>query len=303
MKCVCPMGGDRTCPDDCPLAVWSGLSKADRKAQRKPVAEKLYQQGFTMEHIATQLGVSKMQISRDLVNCNIALQLKPAKTASNPKGAGRPKGSGKSRSERAPKSIEREEEIAALRETGLSTAQIAAQMGLGQRAVSQYLEHIDIRREALADPHVDRSALSLTAQQKLDSALRRYQRELDLKFEGRVQAEINQRLDHLILPVWRRKIAEAKKIYDSRRSITNKETFNLIIKCLHTDTRKHVSDETANDAFAKFMALEKYLLNEKDSPTKFTGLPTTAAEWEQRKQEAAAMRRAKRGHSNVGRAN
>jgi len=95
--------------------------------------------------------------------------------------------------------------------------------------------------------------------------------------------------------------ADAKKIYDSRRSITNKETFNLIVKCLHTDTRKHIGDEVVNDAFVRFMALEKYLLNEKDSPTKFTGLPTTAAEWEQRKQEAAAIRRAKRGHSNVGR--
>jgi IS30 family transposase len=294
MKCVCPMGGDRTCPDDCPLAVWSGLSKADRKAQRKPVAEKLYKQGFTMEHIATQLGVSHPTIVRDL------REFVHDEQTLRPKG-GRPKGSGKPRSERAPKAVEREERIAALRDAGLSTAQIAAEVGLGQRAVSQALEHVDIRREALADPKVERTDLSLTAQQKLDTALRRHQRELDLIFEGRVQEEINQRLDHIILPVWRKKIADAKKIYDARRAITSKETFNLIIKCLHTDTRRHVSDDIVNDAFTKFMALEKYLLNEKDSPTKFTGLPTTAAEWEQRKQEAATLRRTKRGHANVSR--
>jgi transcriptional antiterminator len=45
-----------------------------------------------MEQIATQLGVSKMQISRDLINCNKGLQLKHTKTATNLKGAGRLKG-------------------------------------------------------------------------------------------------------------------------------------------------------------------------------------------------------------------
>jgi hypothetical protein len=54
-----------------------------------------YKQGFTMEEIATQLSVDKSQISRALVNCCDVQQSKPAKTASNPKGAGRPKGSGK----------------------------------------------------------------------------------------------------------------------------------------------------------------------------------------------------------------
>jgi transcriptional antiterminator len=41
-----------------------------------------------MERIAEALNVSKMTISNDLVNCKAPLQSKPAKTASNPKGAG-----------------------------------------------------------------------------------------------------------------------------------------------------------------------------------------------------------------------
>jgi hypothetical protein len=40
-------------------------------------------QGFTMDQIATQLGVSKAIISGDLVNCLTTKQSKPAKTASN----------------------------------------------------------------------------------------------------------------------------------------------------------------------------------------------------------------------------
>src|SRR5215471_13034085 len=94
IRCVCPMGGDRSCPDDCPLAVWATLQSSDRKQQRKPIAEALYRVGLTMEQIATQLGVTKMTISNDLANCKITLQSKPTKTATNPKGAGRPKGSG-----------------------------------------------------------------------------------------------------------------------------------------------------------------------------------------------------------------
>jgi len=298
MKCVCPSGGDRICPDDCYLAIWAGLSKADRKAQRKTIATKLYEQKFTEEEIAKQLGVSQSTIRDDLANLVVSTKLKPAKTAANPKGAGRPKGSGKSRSER---SLEQEDRAAFLMDMGKTVEEIADDLDVVVRRAHQVMEHVVIKRDALADPNIDRSELSLTAQQKLDAAIRQHQRKLDLIFEGRVQEEIKKRLDHLILPVWRKKIAEAQKIYDSRRSITNKETFNLIVRCLHTDTRKHVGDDVVNDAFVRFMALEKYLLNEKDSPTKFTGLPTTAAEWEQRKQEAAALRRAKRGHSNVER--
>jgi hypothetical protein len=46
-----------------------------------------------MEQIAAQLGVAQSTITEDLRNLSIVDKLKPAKTASNPKGAGRPKGS------------------------------------------------------------------------------------------------------------------------------------------------------------------------------------------------------------------
>jgi hypothetical protein len=94
MRCVCPMGGNRTCPKGCPLAKWASLSPADRRSQRKTIAEQLYKQGFTMEVIATQLGVTNQTISNDLRDFPNDLEIKkPAKTASNPKGAGRPKNS------------------------------------------------------------------------------------------------------------------------------------------------------------------------------------------------------------------
>lgn len=289
MRCVCPMGGDRTCPDDCPTGAYWSLSDDDRPARRKATAVALFKKDLTQEQIATQLGVTQQQISKYLINLQPGCKSKPAKTKRNPKGAGRPKGRKK--------------------EPGVKQAQRSVNTTPEQwkqfkrQAVAEGFDSAAAKLGALiAEPEIARADLSLSAQQKFDAAVRQHQRRLDLVFENRVLEEINQRLDHIILPVWRKKIADAKKIYDNRRSITNRETFNIILKCLHTDTRTYVSHELVNDAFTRFMALEKYLLNEKDSPTKFTGLPTTPAEWEQRKQEAAAIRRAKRGHSNVGKA-
>src|SRR5262245_3884283 len=101
MKCVCPMGGDRSCPDDCPLAIWATLSTEDRKAQRRPVAEQLYKQGFTMEAIATQLGVHKATIARDLKDivaiCNNVKPDRGTDTLGRKKSTGRPKGTTKRR--------------------------------------------------------------------------------------------------------------------------------------------------------------------------------------------------------------
>jgi hypothetical protein len=60
---------------------------------RQRIAEHLYgQREWTMQRVAEALGVSKATISGDLRNCSTPEQLKPAKTAANPKGAGRPKG-------------------------------------------------------------------------------------------------------------------------------------------------------------------------------------------------------------------
>ena len=254
--------------------------------------------GFTLEQIAGPLNSSKSTIARDLEEFSHNGKTQPRVSKRGRKGEGRPKGT----------RIKRESAIDAVREAirphivageGISRVEWAERLDVGLNIVQRAAELERARLEV--EPEITPDMLSMSAQQKFDAAIRQHKRNLDLEFEGRVQSEISQRLDHIILPVWRKKIADAKKIYDVRRSITNKETFNLIVKCLHTDTRRHIDDATVNEAFVRFMGLEKYLLNEKDSPTPFVGLPTTAAEWEKRKQEATALRRARRGHANVER--
>jgi N6-adenosine-specific RNA methylase IME4 len=89
------MSTDTKCgPETCPLTAWTALSPSERKVQRQPLARKLHEQGFTPEAIAEQFGLHVATIYRDLEFSHDA-KIKPAKTASNPKGAGRPKGSTK----------------------------------------------------------------------------------------------------------------------------------------------------------------------------------------------------------------
>jgi hypothetical protein len=295
------MGGDRTCPDDCPLARWQGLSSTDRKAQRKPIAEKLYKQGFTMEAIATQLSVSQATITGDLRNLLMTDKLKPTKTASNPKGAGRPKGSSKPRS--GPQPARRtttpavEQTAAALvLDQGRTYEQTRAELGL--RSVTVVKTAV-AREEGRREPLIERRDLSMTAQRKLDAALRQQNAKLQAAFSATVDARVKQLLLDTILPRHRAEQEEAKRVMNARRGVMDKATFNKIRRCLHPDSRRSVSDKVLAEAFDAFMALEKRLLDEKDSPTTFSTLPQTDAEWEEAKRKATAARKAKRGTANA----
>jgi DNA-binding CsgD family transcriptional regulator len=277
-------------PDDCPIRVFSDLTPAEQRVERGRIAKKMSDQGFTEQQIAKQLGVDRSTISRDLSEFVHDAQIKkPAKTATNPKGAGRPKG-------RAPKAIEREEKVAALKDAGLTTAEIAVEVGLGERAVSQALEHVQIKREAEAQ--IDPSTLSLSAQQKLATAIKQHQQKLSAGYQAHIQEEIRKRLEETVLPHYREKQAEAEKVIKSRKGVMDKATFNRIRRCLHPDSRQSVTDKILGEAFDAFMALEKILLDEKDSPTEFTQLPSTYEAWEQMKRDAMAARRTKRSSNN-----
>jgi hypothetical protein len=88
----------------------------------------LYKQGFTMEAIATQLGVSQQQISKDLGG--LQLSSKPPR----PKG-GRPKGSTKPR-----KVIEKHSKVVALADAGTPKPEIAKEIGVATWTISKDLK-------------------------------------------------------------------------------------------------------------------------------------------------------------------
>jgi len=273
------------------LAIVSNTGAVPLTAQdRKRHAERMYGGGMTMETIGRVLGVDKATISRDIGKSELLhdATIKPAKTASNPKGAGRPKGKPKTRAERAPKAIEREEKVAVLMDAGLPAAKIAEKVGLGVRAVNQAMEHVQIKREAEAE--IDPSTLSITAQEKLAMAIRQHQRKLDAAFEQRVLEECRRRMDEITLPHWKKQIEQAKKLYANRSALMSKELFNIIRRGLHPDSRNSISERKLAEAFDAFMGLEKFLLNEKDSPTHFGDLPMNLAEWDKMRAKRPAKK-------------
>jgi hypothetical protein len=290
------MDGNMKCgPENCPLTAWSALSPSERKVQRQALAEQLYKQGFTMEAIAEQFGVTHQTITNDLRNLQIDCKLNHAKTKSNPKGAGRPKGSTKrhdvAASARAAKRVI---------DDGITIEQAKAEENLASvTTVKTAIQREEGRREALADPIIDRSELSLTAQQKLDSALRQHRAALDASFRAEVMKEVKKRIDEIVLPSWQEKVDEAQQLYARRRGLMDKETFNIIRRALHPDSRHSISDKKLGEAFDTFMGLEKYLLDEKASPTDMPDIPGSLAEWDAAKRRATEQRRKGRGHAAV----
>jgi transposase len=277
-------------PEKCPIRVFSDLTPAEQRVERKRTAEKMIKQGFTQAQIAKQLGVSRETITKDLDG--LVMDTKPQR----PKG-GRPLGKKKAKSK--PRQTDAvETAIIARAEKGEASTTIAAAVGLDGRAVRHVIERERIRDEVRSDPEITRDALALSAQQKLDAAIRQHQRKLDIMFEQRVQEEARRRVDEIVLPHWKEKIDIAERILARRHGIMSKETFNSVRRALHPDSRNGVSDKKLAEAFDAFMQLEKLLLNEKDSPTETSDIPSSLAEWDRMRVKRTVK---KRPVSNVAR--
>jgi hypothetical protein len=123
------------------------------------------------------------------------------------------------------------------------------------------------------------ATLPKTTQQRMAAWQRKRVDEMQKSFEAAVHQKAYEWLDATGLPLWKRYVDEAKKIYDLRKGIMDKDTFMLIWSCLHPDSRRSVSDKKLAEAFDKFNSFEKKLLVEKDSPTKAPTLPETIAGW------------------------
>ena len=150
-----------------------------------------------------------------------------------------------------------------------------------RRDADDFRAEMDARKAAKAanaEPEIDRAELSMSAQEKLDAAIRQHKKQLSLEFDQRVHSEVNRRFDEIMLPFWKQRIEVAKTLYEHRKALMDKATFNTIRRALHPDSRNSISDKLLGEAFDAFMAPEKFVLNEKDSPTTFPDLPSSLAE-------------------------
>jgi hypothetical protein len=216
----------------------------------------------------------------------------------NPKGAGRPRGAKKKR----PKITDAyEQTIIALSDAGKTIPEIAAEVGIHPRVVGRLLQDEQIRREGRADPEIDRSQLPLTAQQKLDAAIRQHKRKLELEFEIGVLEECKRRLDEISLPHYAKELEELERSITSRKGIMDRVTYRKILSCLHPDrVADPVLKKRYEEAFRLFTELEKRVLDERESPTEFRKTPRTYEELMAARQEIKERNRAKYAASRSG---
>jgi ParB-like chromosome segregation protein Spo0J len=257
------------------LALVSNIgAKPLTAADRQRIAEYLYGgREWTMQRIAEALNVAQSTITEDLSNLSAVDKLKHTKTATNPKGAGRPKKARKNESAAAT--------IAAklILDAGQSYPAVEKETGL----TSTVLRSAVAREEGRREPIVTRDMLPATAQQKFDRAISKYKAELAASFQQTVAARVKEMLEDTYLPRHRKEQAEAKAIMNRRHGIMTKAVFNAIRRGLHPDSRRSISDEMLGAAFDAFMALEKHLLKEVDSPTSFVDIPSSLAEWDKKR--------------------
>lgn len=260
----------------------AGMTKEDRRR----LAERLFgEHGYTQQRIAAVLGVTQQQISLDLEGLQATCKPPRPKGGRPRKAPKQPRGfKEKPETDKSKISVNLQDEV-------FEEAKAAAR-GKGKT----FSEHVnDLCRAA---QEVDPATLSPSAQAKLAAAVRQHQRKLELEFRPRVQNEVRRRIDEIILPHWKKQIAEAKLYYDKRKGIMNRATFHLIWSALHPDSRNSITDGKLERAFTAFSILEKHLLNEKDSPTMFGELPDNLAEWDKMKAKTK-MDRARRHASSA----
>jgi ParB-like chromosome segregation protein Spo0J len=291
------------------LAIASNIGAAGlSKKERERVATLAYQHGYTQEQISKLLGVSQKTVSKDL-NYTKGINSTRAKTASNPKGAGRPKGtkekSVKQRKGRGTPVLERARDI------------VRPLIMNGQPAPSRKLDkehgishvHIEtaiaVEKALLAERPVDASTLSMSAQEKLDAAIRQAKRKLEAEFTERVRQQTLEDIRKTWLPDYQQKYAEYRAVIERRTGIMSAAEYKSMLACLHPD---RVQDPELKKKYENaFNLLTKYklkLLDESQAPTSRHKLPETWAEWEALREKATAERRAARAgrqQANVSR--
>ena len=138
-------------------------------------------------------------------------------------------------------------------------------------------EEAAIRRKAITELNVDPKTLSMTAQQKLDIAIKQATRRLEIEIEQRVRAEIREWIQKQ-LDQHNENARHYEAVLKVRKGIMKRAEYRSILSCLHPD---RVSDEATKKrfeyAFNLFTKLEKLVLDEKESPAQPNDLPKAAS--------------------------
>lgn len=197
----------------------------------------------------------------------------------------RPKGEPKPKGEKQPKA-------AVVRRINVEPEDWQAFMG---QAKAEGMTVQDKLGQIVAGPEIKRDELSLTAQKKLDAALRQHQRDLDASFDNLVREKVQEQLEYLIMDRYREKMERYHRVINAHSGLMPRKTYRLILSCLHPDSRASVSDDKLRDARMAFEEREVTLCQkEKGHMPEPLDWPKTRADLEALKRKVAEQRAADR---------
>lgn len=125
--------------------------------------------------------------------------------------------------------------------------------------------------------------LATSKQEQFDSALAAHKRYLESQFDQRLQAGVQAFVNEHTLPLMERRQRDADLVIKARKQVFTKDEYTKIIRCLHPDTASQVTDEQRADAFRLLHNQKIALLGEKEMPTEYPTLPSSAADFLKRK--------------------
>jgi hypothetical protein len=118
--------------------------------------------------------------------------------------------------------------------------------------------------------------LAPSAQQKFDAALRAHKKALEVQFEQKVQAEVQKRVEELVIPHFQQKERDAERVIKARKSVMPRATYRKILAALHPDDA--MSKDSKREVFLAFKELELVIVGEAEMPTGNSSLPSTLEE-------------------------
>jgi hypothetical protein len=94
------------------------------------------------------------------------------------------------------------------------------------------------------------------------------------------------------LPAYNQWLLEADQIVKSRKRVMSHGQWSDLVRCLHPDTRKNLSDEEVTESFRLVNRLKLVLCDEKEVPTQKPRTP--GHDWEARRRKVSETRKADR---------
>jgi hypothetical protein len=176
---------------------------------------------------------------------------------------------------------------------GLSRDRVKEETGLGLHEIQLAVERERGRREA--EPQITPETLSMSAQQKLDAAIRQHKRALDAEYDVRVRDESRRLIETTILPAYNKERDEYRAVIETRKGVMTAALYRKISAALHPDNfadegKKH----RAESLFVEWRKLAIKLMDEKEMPTVGAPLPRTYDELMKEKEKVRAARAAAR---------